>query len=284
MDQDLDPRDLTKLTPGTPEYRSLAERLVAAELICPGFECDGCYHCSDEANRRGIGPVGPIGEKSRAGGVTSNQYGTFQNHDASPAQLSFIVRLRAERGLIAPDGERLTKKAATRLIDELLETPKAATAPKVDPNRRANRFPGSCVDCGARVPEGEGWIEKVDGKWVTHHEGDCPARPAPEAKPAEVTEDGMYQDPTTGDVFKVQIAHHGSGNLYAKKLVVGESGKGRFDYDPGRIRHIRPEWKMGLDQAVAFGKLYGICCQCAAVLTDERSIAAGIGPVCATKF
>lgn len=195
-----------------------------------------------------------------------------------------ITRLRVERGLTVPAGERLTKKAATRLIDELLETPKLATAPKVDPNRRANQYPGTCVDCKGRVPEGEGWIEKVAGKWVTHHEGGCPAKATTPA-PATITEDGMYQDPETGDVFKVQIAHHGSGNLYGKRLVVEVPGeKGRFEYEPGLLRRIRPEWKMTLDQATAFGRLYGVCCQCAAVLTDERSIAAGIGPVCARKF
>jgi hypothetical protein len=41
---------------------------------------------------------------------------------------------------------------------------------------------------------------------------------------------------------------------------------------------------MTLDQAKAFGALYGACCNCGKTLTDERSIEAGIGPVCARKF
>ena len=40
---------------------------------------------------------------------------------------------------------------------------------------------------------------------------------------------------------------------------------------------------MTLEEAKEFGKLYGICCRCAAILTDENSIREGIGPICAQK-
>lgn len=275
--------ELKTLKPGSPEYRTVAERLLAEGAICPGWDCPGCRQC-DGSSHIPTGPVAPEGHLNRAGGVTSNQFGTFRNHDASDAQVAFVARLRAERGLAQPAGERLTKKAASRLIEELLETPKTAAAPKVDPNRRSNRYPGTCTDCGTRVAEEAGWIENVGGKWVTHHaDGECVEATAKAAPTAQVTEDGMYQNPDTLEVYKVQVAHHGSGNLYAKRLVVTD-GKGRFEYAPGAIKTIDPAWKMDLNQATAFGQLYGICCNCAAVLTDEKSIAAGIGPVCATRF
>jgi hypothetical protein len=111
--------------------------------------------------------------------------------------------------------------------------------------------------------------------------------PYKEAADPEVTEDGMYQDPATETIFKVQIAKQGSGKLYAKKLVVeGEEGDytASFEYAPGAIRKIRPEWKMTLEQAAKFGALYGVCCVCGRDLTDEGSIAAGIGPICAGRF
>jgi len=103
---------------------------------------------------------------------------------------------------------------------------------------------------------------------------------APLAAPVKstaVTEDGMYLK--DGVVFKVQIAKQGSGRLYAKRL-----GQGGFEYAPGAINTLRAEHKMSLDQAKEYGKLYGVCCQCGKDLTDENSIAAGIGPVCARKF
>lgn len=117
---------------------------------------------------------------------------------------------------------------------------------------------------------------------------------AKSSAPARVTEDGMYQDPD-GQIYKVQWNRaQGSGrNLYAKKLVSesyeSEPHKGdsvkhwNFAYVPNLIAKIRPEWKMTKEQAAEFGKLYGICVRCHRDLTDETSIALGIGPICAGK-
>jgi len=109
------------------------------------------------------------------------------------------------------------------------------------------------------------------------------AMPRKRAKAAggAVTEDGMYRTPD-GTVYKVQIAKQGSGNLYAKRLVI-EDGHGSFEYAPGAVRQLQADWKMTLEQAKEFGQLYGICCKCGADLTDEGSIAAGIGPICGSK-
>jgi hypothetical protein len=100
----------------------------------------------------------------------------------------------------------------------------------------------------------------------------------------QVTEAGMYQ--LDGVIYKVQLAVHGSGNLYAKKLIPGADfgDKARFVYVPGAISKLTADDKLSLEQAKAFGALYGSCCVCGRTLTDEDSIAAGIGPVCANKF
>lgn len=91
----------------------------------------------------------------------------------------------------------------------------------------------------------------------------------------EITE-GMYK---VGDaIYKVQRAVNGSGHLYAKRL-----HGGTFVYEVGAMARLRPEFKMTLEDAKKWGALYGTCCVCGRVLTDERSIAAGIGPVCAGK-
>lgn len=98
------------------------------------------------------------------------------------------------------------------------------------------------------------------------------------ARKAAVTVDaGIYL--FNGVVHKVQKAVHGSGNLYAKVLQ-----DGAFVYAPGAIRSLLPEHRMTLEQAKEYGQLYGVCCNCGATLTDEKSIEAGIGPVCARKF
>lgn len=108
--------------------------------------------------------------------------------------------------------------------------------------------------------------------------------PRPEPKPvvesAPMT-DGMFRK--DGVIFKVQKAIHGSGNLYAKMLVVDGPGEGHFEYAPGAIRTLTLADKMSREEAAEFGRLYGICVVCGTALTDERSIEAGIGPVCAKR-
>ena len=80
----------------------------------------------------------------------------------------------------------------------------------------------------------------------------------------------------------MQIAVHGSGKPYAKLL---DTATGNFDYSPGLVNEVRASGtRLTLERAKELGHLYGRCIRCGATLTDEGSIAAGIGPVCATKF
>ncbi len=108
--------------------------------------------------------------------------------------------------------------------------------------------------------------------------------------------EGMHHT-EDGRIFKVQRAVHGSGNLYAKELLPIEEDQievadgewktittFRFEYAKGALRLLSDTTKMTLDEARAFGALYGTCCVCSRTLTNEESIAAGIGPVCAGKF
>ena len=107
------------------------------------------------------------------------------------------------------------------------------------------------------------------------------AQATPKPAPVEL-EAGIYR--VGDDWFKVQKAVHGSGQMYAKLLVVDGPGDGYFEYAPGAIRKITPDHKVSLEEAKKFGNVYGVCCNCMKTLTDETSIAAGIGPVCAKKF
>lgn len=114
-------------------------------------------------------------------------------------------------------------------------------------------------------------------------------RTAPQVRTAtapKVTEDGMYQT-SDGTVYKVQIAKNGSGRLYAKQLTEHKTEDGSswsFEYAAGAIHRLTSADRMSLEQAQEFGKLYGVCCRCAADLTDEESIARGMGPICAGKM
>lgn len=107
-------------------------------------------------------------------------------------------------------------------------------------------------------------------------------------RPTEDEHAGMYRNPSSGAIYKVQKAVHGSGHLYAKRLVqVSPEGSGDpaayFEMERGAIFKIDLSWRMTLAEAKEYGALYGVCCRCARTLTDEGSIEAGIGPVCASK-
>ena len=91
-----------------------------------------------------------------------------------------------------------------------------------------------------------------------------------------VVEQGMYQ--VAGSIYRVQASRE-TGNLYAKRL----NTAGGFDYEQGAIRKLSADDKMTLEQAKAFGVETGLCCVCGAFLTDSKSVAQGIGPVCAKR-
>jgi hypothetical protein len=96
------------------------------------------------------------------------------------------------------------------------------------------------------------------------------------------TEPGTYK---VGDtIFKVQKALNGD-HLYAKRLVIhkheGESAFVEFVYAGSLVKNrITVESKLSYEQAKEFGALYGTCVYCGRLLTNELSIALGVGPVC----
>jgi len=127
----------------------------------------------------------------------------------------------------------------------------------------------------------------------------------------QITTDGMFRT-DNGEIFKVQYAVHGTGRLYAKRLVLRgyekDSGgeyipveitniplqsdverdfnitfEAKFIYAPGAIYLLKPEWRMTIDEARKFGALYGTCIRCGLPLTREESIERGMGDICASK-
>jgi hypothetical protein len=104
---------------------------------------------------------------------------------------------------------------------------------------------------------------------------------APVAAPVVEATDGWYM--VDGVVVKVQMAVHGSGKPYAKRLNI-EDGHGSWEYVPGLVRECTPERRLTAEQAMEMGQLYGVCVVCGATLTDEQSIARGIGPICFGKL
>lgn len=210
-------------------------------------------------------PFGGFGDGTGSGGARTADV-------ATEAQLRFIASLGHELAA----GQILTKREASKLIDQLKSQPKATEAAP-SAARRPNRFGGRCVKCGQTVAAEAGYLAKdAAGRWAAEHK-QYPTE-------AAAVEEGFY---IRGDsTIKVQRALKGDG-LYTKVL---DPETGDWNYVPGLITRLGQAITKGearqmtLEEAKAYGRLYGRCCDCGRRLTDEASIAEGIGPICAAKW
>lgn len=57
-----------------------------------------------------------------------------------------------------------------------------------------------------------------------------------------------------------------------------------FEYDRDALRVIRPEDQMTLEEARPFIIRYGKCIFCNTALSDAKSVARGVGPVCIKRY
>jgi hypothetical protein len=108
--------------------------------------------------------------------------------------------------------------------------------------------------------------------------------------------DGIYAK--GGKIYKVQY-NRTRTNLYGKLFVPENSTEAVWDSSGNLSASGTVVWeyvgsfarlnltaadKMSIEEAKKFGALYGTCINCGRTLTDEKSIEAGIGPVCAKAF
>jgi hypothetical protein len=171
-------------------------------------------------------------------------------------QMKFVTDLRAAWQEAEDEIARLTGREARRpaWVDPASREEASAMIDRGKDARDAIRAELREARRSVRVA---GRVEVTEGMWIV----------------GEIIE-GMQPE-----IYKVQIAVHGSGRPYAKRLYADG-----FAYEQGGMRRIAEAGrKMTLDEAKSYGRLYGVCCKCGATLTDERSIEAGIGPVCAGR-
>jgi hypothetical protein len=121
-------------------------------------------------------------------------------------------------------------------------------------------------------------------------------------------EDGMYRRPKDGVMFKVYHTVHGANVQVAKELIIVDPGEKatptsyregltltpeqiwvrrptvQFEYRGRKpLYSLKPDMRLTIEEARQFGALYGTCCICGRMLTNELSIALGIGPVCGRR-
>ena len=220
-----------------------------------------------------------------AGHAIGRRTGNGFVHGATAKQARFITHLLATRihDLPYTTGEEVNIRHASRVIDHLKACPakngdlsvKMASEKQVEFIKRLTAERDTSRH-GVRFDDPEN-LTMLEARKIIDWLLTLPRQTAP-GTTAELDAGIYFCD---GIVVKVQKAVHGSGHMYAKAL---DPETGRFEYHTGLIRKLDASMKMTLEQATQYGALYGVCCNCGRTLTDENSIEAGIGPVCAKKF
>lgn len=236
---------------------------------------------------------------------TSNQYGTYAVRPISPKQLRYLRHLLATRDYSGTSGpiRASINRAATAYAAEQEHTLSLShvrtvisalvTYPVIDhPDAHAEsirltegqesfirRLVAERDTTNVPLPEDLSTIPRSDVDKVLSALKAAPYRSRATTSPDTpgVTE-GMYKR-ADGAIYKVQRSRE-SQRLYAKRL---NQDTQTFEYASGALRSLTPADRMTLDEAKAYGALYGTCCVCSRTLTDETSIENGIGPVCAGK-
>lgn len=247
------------------------------------------------------------------GKVPGTRSGRGFVHAMSDAQKRFILSLLSTKDttvlannmvrgwtLNPNEIDSISKQHARPFIDALLSCPnKSVTAVKGTPDSGKKELQGSSrqiewiekgINGKASLLSEKGFTSESDIRDLYRRHGyiarevidalkNMP-RKAVSAKTneaiAEITE-GMYK--LNDRIFKVYL------NRANTCLLVKELIDGSFEY-MGSAQWKLPKGasRMTLDEAKEYGRLTGTCCQCGAKLTDENSIAEGIGPICAGKF
>lgn len=167
----------------------------------------------------------------------------------------------------------------------LVTSLRAACAAMVPAPVRANSYAGTCATCHGHVAIGAGRIVRELGKWATYHlAGECPqvaAADAP-AAPAAAGPAPVGLHLLAGKVVKVYLTQN---NRLAGKVLQGHS----FTYQRGATAGLSAATLMTAEQARAFGRETGTCCNCGEEIghgdtsSTLQSLAQGYGPVCARR-
>lgn len=241
--------------------------MTTTKTECPGCWDDDCPVCTDSSSWHGM--------PSQHHGVRTNL--------ASSKQVDYLVKLGMDRS----EAETLSKSEASDAIDRLRSTSKIrpATDKQVDYVKALMASRDLDIDTTENLEAdlADGLTSSGASAWIDALRS-FPYRSKDKASGKAELLDGMYK--LDDQIYKVYHTVHGANQQVAKVLMVEPGGgSASFEYVGKRpLRDLTPEHKLSLEDAKAFGVVYGVCCVCGATLTDENSIRNGIGPVCASRF
>ena len=226
-----------------------------------------------------------INKGKKAGSKAGNRYGTFKVKFCSPSQGRFIERLLNERihEFTITNPYEVNLKHASRIIDQLLQCPKKAEFVSPISDKQI-----SFIDLLTKTRMGAtdfiatyvASVNKQSIHELTKDEAgnmlDTLTRLPKITR--EVVEVGAYMH--NGVIYSVRRGRQ-SGNTHAFSF---NHDTKQWEYAKGVLFDLVPSERLSLSQASEFGVLTGTCVHCGATLTQRKSVVAGMGRVCASKY
>jgi Family of unknown function (DUF6011) len=220
-----------------------------------------------------------------AGSRAGNRYGNnFKVQYLSPAQSRFIQRLLNERihTLDISDVTKINKKHASRIIDELLKCPKKI-ADKVSDKQI------SYIDLLLKTRQEADkhcdlWLNNFKKKSIYELERDQAKTlidslvRLQKIEVAVTIDVGAYEH--DGVLYSVRRSRE-SNKLHAYTY---NSETKCWEFARGAVYNIKPEDRLTLSRASQLSVMVNSCVHCGRTLTLRKSVVAGMGRVCASKY
>ena len=226
-----------------------------------------------------------ISKGKPAGAKAGNHYGTFKVHYCSPAQARFIAKLLEDRvhDFKITDATRVNKKHASRIIEQLLTCPKKIVEPITEKQLSyADLLIKTRIGSDATL---KAYLHLSKVKSIYELDRDHAKTlidalvALPKMQVAEPDlEVGAYRH--NDQIYSVRKSRE-SGRLHAYVLNIKSK---QWEFARGVVYEIKPEERLTLAQAMQFGASTGYCVHCGRTLTVQKSVVAGMGRVCASKY
>lgn len=224
----------------------------------------------------------------KGGGIGANQYGVYQVRHASSKQVMFIKTLLEQKAhdIKEVDYETLNVQGARDLITKLLSLP-LKQGYVMPPTERQVSFAKKLIQ------DKEGGLELLNAtlnKYGKNTLDDLSREAVSEIinslikkvdTPIKITEVGAYlYDETIYSIRKG--VQSGKWQVWVYNEVVKTYI--RNDKLLPLLKVITPDNRLTLEQAIQYSAQTGVCCHCGRTLTLLKSVASGMGAVCAKKY
>jgi hypothetical protein len=232
--------------------------------------------------------------KHRTGGSRgANGYGEYEVRHASPKQQLFIKTLleTKEHSFGNIDTSSLNVQGAGEVITKLLALPNKAGV-VIHATEKQISYATSLI----QKKEGGldtlnhylynrsvNAIEQLDRKDVSEIIAQLQHTPN-KTIPIAITEVGAYL--LDGTIYSIRLGNQ------SKKWQVWSYDKqeGKYLREPIQakedsiLQSVQPTNRLTLENAIKYSVQTGICCHCGRTLTVLKSVAGGIGPICAKRY